>query len=129
MDAFIQSFSALSEQLMPILGAVALVCVIIFLIRLIKVLGSVNSTILKTHGTIDLVDTTIEKAQVPIDTVVKVSKTVDKAHDKTVEAVGNAKEYIVKSAGLIKEKVTTLVNGEDDVDELKQPSPEDIIGD
>ena len=33
----------------------------------------------------------------------KVSKSVDKAHDATVEAVGNAKEYIVKSAETIKD--------------------------
>lgn len=128
MDAFIQSFAALSEQIMPILGAISLVCVIILIIKLIKVLGSVNNTLLKSHKTIDLVDESIEKAQAPLDTVVKVSKSVDKAHDATVEAVGNAKEYIVKSAETIKDKVVTYVNGENNQEELKEPNPNDVIG-
>lgn len=128
MDAFIQSFAALSEQIMPILGAISLVCVIILIIKLIKVLGSVNNTLLKSHKTIDLVDESIEKAQVPLDTVVKVSKSVDKAHDATVEAVGNAKEYIVKSAEAIKDKVVTYVNGEKNPEELNEPDPNDVIG-
>lgn len=127
MDAFVQSFSVLSEQLLPILGAVALVCVIILLIKLIKVLSSLDTTLIKSHKTIDLVDESIEKVQAPLDTAVKVSHTVDKAHDLTVEAVGNAKDYIVKSAENIKDKVITYVNGDKSV-ELEEPSPDDIIG-
>lgn len=129
MDAFIQSFAALSNQIMPILGAICLVCGIILLIKLIKVLGSLDATLIKSHKTIDLVDESIQKAQAPLDTVVKVSKTVDKAHDATVEAVGNAKDYIVKSAENIKDKVVTYVNGENNnKDELMEPKPEDILG-
>ena len=126
MDAFIQSFSVLSEQLLPILGAVSLVCVIILILKLIKVLGSLDDTLLKSHGTIDLLDQSIEKVQAPLDTVVKVSNTVDKAHDATVQAVGSAKDYIVKSAETIKDKVVTYVNGETKIEELKESNSEDI---
>lgn len=125
MDAFIQSFSVLSEQLLPILGAVSLVCVIILILKLIKVLGSLDDTLLKSHGTIDLLDQSIEKVQAPLDTVVKVSNTVDKAHDATVQAVGSAKDYIVKSAETIKDKVVTYVNGETKIEELKESNSED----
>lgn len=128
MDAFIQSFSALSKQLLPILGAICLVFVILLIVKLIKVLTSVEDTLKKSHKTIDLVDESIEKAQAPLDTVIKVSKTVDKAHDVTVEAVGNAKDYIVKSAETIKDKVVTYVNGDCNAKQLEESDTNDVIG-
>ncbi len=128
MDAFIIAFRDLCSDLMPILGAVCLVCVIILLIKLIKVMSSVDSTLLKTHTTIELVDRSIEKVQAPLDTVAKVSGTVDKAHDATLVAVKDAKDFVVKNAGEIKDRVIAFVNEDSKKDELKQPSPEDIIG-
>ncbi len=128
MDAFIIAFRDLCKDLIPILGAVCLVCVIILLIKLIKVMSSVDSTLLKTHGTIDLVDRSIEKVQAPLDTVAKVSGTVDKAHDATLVAVREAKDFVVKNAGDIKERVVAFVKDDEKTDELKEPSPEDIIG-
>ena len=130
MDAFIIAFRDLSRDLIPILGAACLVCVIILLIKLIKVLSSVVLTLVKIPTTIDLVDRSIEKVQAPLDTVAKVSETVDKAHDATLVAVKDAKEFVVKNADDIKERVVAFINNNDadKKKELKEPSPEDIIG-
>ena len=130
MDAFITAFSNLCNEIMPILLATVLVCLIILLIKLIKVFTSVDSTLLKTHETIDLVDQSIEKVQSPLDTVVKVSSTVDKAHDATVVAVKDATQFVSSHAGEIKEKVLSFINTDstESIEELKEPSPEDIIG-
>ena len=134
MDSFIIAFRNLCNEIMPILGAVCLVCVIILLIKMIKVMESVDVTLIKTHPSIDLLDKSMEKLQAPLDTAVKVSDAVDKATDATMEAAREAKEFIVKNAGDIKEKVVSYVNEiktskEDNVeDELKEPAAEDIIG-
>lgn len=130
MDSFILAFRNLCNDLMPILGAICLVCLIILLIKLIKVMSSVDSTLLKTHETIDLVDKSIEKVQSPLDTAVKLSGTVDKAHDATLVAVKDAKDFVVNHAGDIKDKFVEIisVSGKEDPAELKEPSPEDIIG-
>ena len=130
MDAFIMALKNLCSDLLPTLGAVCLACLIILLIKLIKMIGNVDSTLLKTHTTIDLVDQSIEKVQAPLDTVAKVSGTVDKAHDATVSAVKDAREFVVKNAGDIMERVMAFVNEDSKKgpDELKEPSPEDIIG-
>lgn len=130
MDAFIIAFRNLCSDIMPILGAIVLVCLIILLIKLIKLMGSLDSTLLKTHTTIDLVDQSIEKVQSPLDTVVKVSNSVDKAHDATVDAVKDATQFVSSHAGEIKDKVLSLISSDskEKVDELKEPSPEDIIG-
>ena len=136
MDAFLISLSNLCTEVMPILGAGALIALIVFLIKLTKVLESVNSTLGKTHNTIDLVDKSIEKVQAPLDTAVKLSGTVDKAHDATVDVLNKTKDYVktnapeikefvVKNAEEIKEKVVTFVGSKS---EMKEPSPEDIIG-
>lgn len=113
MDAFIKSFSSFADELMPILGAAALVCVIILLIKLIKIFGGFNTTVDKANKTIDLVDESLEKAQAPLDTVVKVSHTVDKAHDATVAAIETAKDFVVKTAGEVKDKVVDYIDSED----------------
>ncbi len=128
MDAFIIAFRDLCSDLLPILGAVCLTCLIIVLIRVIRLLSSVDTTLLKTHTTIDLVDKSIEKVQVPLDTVAKVSVTVDKAHDATLSAVKSAADFVADNVEEIKDKVLDLVSSDDGKDELKEPSPEDIIG-
>lgn len=137
MDAFINSFSALCDTIIPILVATVLICLIIVLIKVIKVLENVDDSLAKMPGTIDLVDKSIEKVQAPLDTVVKVSGSVDKAHDATVEAVKNAKDFVEKNSNQIiekatdiKDKVVSFINKDkDDTDYYKEPSPEDIIGD
>lgn len=129
MDAFILALRDLCKDLLPTLGAACLVCLIVLLVKLIKVMDSVDTTLLKTHGTIDLVDKSIEKVQAPLDTAVKVSGTVDKAHDATLVAAKDVKEFVVKNAGEVKERITEIMKeSSKDKDELKEPSPEDIIG-
>ena len=126
MDAFILALRDLCKDLLPTLGAACLVCLIVLLIKLIKVMDSVDATLLKTHGTIDLVDKSIEKVQAPLDTAVKVSGTVDKAHDATLVA---AKDFVVKNAGEVKDRIAEIMKeSSKETEELKEPSPEDIIG-
>lgn len=130
MDAFFIALENVCREIMPILGAICLICLIILLIKLIKMVSNIDITLLKTHGTIDLVDKSIEKVQTPLDTVAKISNTVDKAHDATLQAASQAKDFISKNVLEIKEKVNEInTEKEPKIDELKEPSPEDLIGD
>lgn len=114
MDAFIQSFSSLSDQLIPILGAIALVCVIVLLIKLIKIFGGLNVTVDKANKTIDLVDESIDKVQAPLNTAVKVSHTIDRAHDATINAIDAASEFVKKSASKVADKVGDYIENKED---------------
>ena len=132
MDAFILALRNLCSDLLPILGAVALVCVIIFLIKLINVLSSVDIALVKTGDTIDKVDESIEKIQAPLDTVVRLSASVDKAHDATLVAVKDAKDFVVRNMSEAKDKVDSRFSSkdkEDEIDETKYPTVDDIVGD
>ena len=67
MDEFILAAKNLSSELLPTLCLVVLVLLIVLIARLIKLVNEVEGTLHKTHNTIDLIDTSIEKAQVPLD--------------------------------------------------------------
>lgn len=110
MDNFIDACKLLSERLLPILGAIALVFTIIVLFKFLTILKTLNETLLKSHTTIDLVDESLEKVQAPLDTAVKVSHTVDKAHDATVKLVSKTKDAVIKNADVVKTKVNTAIN-------------------
>ena len=138
MDAFLIASGALASLLLPIAGLVALICLIVFLIRLTKLLKQIGDTLGKTHTTIDLVDQSITKLQSPLDTVVKVSGGVDRTYDAGVKAMGDMKDYVVKNKDAIKEKAGAVIEKTEAAIEkvknvkketpVKQPGPEDIIG-
>ena len=138
MDAFLIASGNLASLLLPIAGLVALICLIVFLIRLTKLLKQIGDTLGKTHTTIDLVDQSITKLQSPLDTVVKVSGGVDRTYDAGVKAMGDMKDYVVKNKDAIKEKAGAVIEKTEAAIEkvknvkketpVKQPGPEDIIG-
>ena len=95
----------LNNYMMPLLGVIVLCLLAILLFYLIKLVISLNETVLKTHNTINLVDKSIEKIQDPLNTVSRVSKSVDKAHDTTVNIFNGIKDAIKESADTIRSKV------------------------
>lgn len=128
MDALIVALEALSKQLLPILGSIVLILLILLLLNLIKTLKSLNITLDKTHLTVDLANQSIDKIQDPLNTVVRVSGSIDKAYDTGAKVVAQAKEYVINNADALKEKVSSLRS--EKKEELiihKEPSPEDII--
>ena len=131
MDAFIIAARDLASQLLPTVGLISLIFLIVFLARFTSLVKTLESTVKKTDTTIALVDQSLTKVQAPLDTVVKVSGTVDKAHDATIKAAYDAKDYLSKNADTIKAKVknfTTTAVSKTSAEDLEDPSPEDIIG-
>ena len=126
-------FSGLYEvcrSLLPIIGVVVLIILAVVLIKIGRLLDTVNVTVEKTHGSIKLVEETLDKVQEPVDTVVKVSKSIDRAHDAGVKAIDDAKVYVNKNIETLKTKVGELndrLNEKRTDETLKEPSPEDIL--
>lgn len=127
MDTF-QQIKEICNNVLPVLGVIALIVVIILIIELIKTLKNANLFLTKTKGTVDLVDESIKKVQAPLDSVVKVSHTVDVAHDATIKGLTEAKDFISKNAENIKEKISDLTSKEEKEEDVVAPNPEDIIG-
>lgn len=127
-DQLIIAARELSSMLLPTIGLIVLVILGVLLIKVIKLIDAVINTVNRTHTTIDLVDKSIEKVQQPLDTVVKLSGTVDKVHDAGVKMVSDSAEFLSQNKEAIKNKVHETVSKVKKEKPVKVPSPEDIIG-
>ncbi|MBQ0035636.1 MAG: hypothetical protein KBT35_01825 [Firmicutes bacterium] len=127
MDAFLNSFHDLSNTLIPILGVIILVIVIILLINIIGLVRSAKKVTDRLPETVGLTNKSIEKVQAPLDTMVKMSATVDKVHDEAIDAAKATKDFIVTNIDVIKEKITSRTDKTDEI-ELQEPVKEDKIG-
>ncbi len=122
-----QNVSDFCRELLPIIGVVTLIVLIIALIKIIAFIGSVQQTVVKTHGSIEKVEEALSKAQAPLDTVVKVAKGVDGAYDTSSKAFEDAKNYVVKNIYDIKEKIKDILNKSSFKEEAKELSSDDIL--
>ena len=104
-----ENIIVICAQLLPVLGVVVLILLMVLLYEVIKIVKRVNTTLDKAHLTIDLVDDSLTKVQSPLDTAVKISGTVDKAHDATVKAAKDAREFVVKNTEAVKEKLSEVL--------------------
>ena len=110
MDALLSALYAVCVQLLPIIGAVVLVFLCIFLRKLWKLIDHASDMVVRLNPTINLVDQSIEKVQAPLDTAVKYSKTLDNVHDKTVESVNRAAETASENVEKLKDFVVDKFN-------------------
>ncbi len=116
MDALLLALQNVSEQLLPILGAVALIFVCILLKKGWQVMDSLNDTIKNLDPTLKLVDQSMEKVQAPLDTAVKYSHSLDKVHDKTSAVFGKVADFASRNTDTILEKAGAAL---EDTDEKK----------
>ena len=113
-----ENIIVICAQLLPVLGVVVLILLMVLLYEVIKIVKRVNTTLDKAHLTIDLVDDSLTKVQSPLD----------KAHDATVKAAKDAREFVVKNTEAVKEKLNEVLTKKEKEEEVKEPGPEDIIG-
>ncbi len=109
LDSLLLALRDVSQALLPILGALALLFLCILLSKLGKMIDSLTATVKGLDPTLKKVDQSIEKVQAPLDTVVKYSHSLDKVHDKTAEAFGKAADFAVESIDSLKTTVTEKV--------------------
>ena len=93
MDALLADLQVVCSELLPILGAVALVFLCIFFKKLARLMDTVNETVKSLNPTLTKVNESIDKVQAPLDTAVKYSHTLDKVHDKAGDLVDKAADF------------------------------------
>jgi len=106
LDALLIDLGTVCSQLLPILGALALLFLCILLKHLWKLIDGLAVTVQNLDPAVKLVDQSLEKVQAPLDTVVRLSHSVDDMHEKTVEGVHKAAVYATENV----EKVKDFVN-------------------
>jgi len=102
MDALLLALANVSGQLIPILGAVALVFLCILLKKAGDLVVQITATVKSLDPTISGVDQSIAKLQAPLDTVVRVSHAMDGASDKAGEVVKKMADYASEGLAAVK---------------------------
>jgi uncharacterized protein YoxC len=130
MDQFLLAAKNLAEILLPSLGAIVLIYLAIVLRKLAKVMDNVNVTMTNAETTVKLVNKSIEKAQAPLDTAVKLSHTVDDVHDSTIETVKSINEstqkFVNENIDVAKDYIGSLKNKKNSNEEILDDVKEEI---
>ena len=89
MDELLAAMYKVSVQLVPILG-VAVLCFLIYLLRhCVTFIKELTVMVQKAGSAMEGVDKSIDKLQAPLDTVVRLSSTIDQVQESAVGAVKN----------------------------------------
>ncbi|MEA4874075.1 hypothetical protein [Anaerorhabdus sp.] len=110
MNQFIEAAQNLSVQLLPIIGVIVLIFLCVLIVKITKLIGTIDNSVKNLDETIKLIDMSIEKVQKPLDTAVKLSHTVDEVHDAGYAAVKQAGEYIAENIVVAKNYFNDKMN-------------------
>lgn len=119
MDALLAALQNVCQQLLPIIGAVALIFLCILLKKSWLLIEEITSKVKGLDSTLHLVDESMEKVQAPLDTAVKYSHSLDKVHDKTAEVFGKAADFANESLNKLKKNDDGAPNEENIQEEMK----------
>jgi predicted PurR-regulated permease PerM len=115
MDALLLALQNVCTQLVPIIGAVALVFLCILLKKAWILIDQATDKVKKLDPTIDLANQSMQKIQAPLDTAVKLSGTVDEIHDKAVDSAGKLSAAVTEGMDSLNEFVNDKFKKKDDV--------------
>ena len=124
IDSLFMDLSAVCRQLLPIIGAAALIYLCIVLRRLAKMLEETTVVIKDLNPTVKSVNESLAKVQAPLDTVVKYSHTLDDVHDKTIDSVQKMAESASDGVDRVKDYVSSRIQDLDTYDEVRPYTPE-----
>ena len=105
MDALLLALSNVAEQLLPILGGIALILLCVLLYKLWGLVDQLTITVKEVDPTLKKVDESIEKVQAPLDTAVKLSKSLDKMGTSASDTFNKATRAANDSVDTLKDKV------------------------
>ncbi len=102
MDALLLALKNVCEQILPIAGALVLIYLCVLLKKVWKLIEELTKTIKNLDPTIKLANTSIEKVQAPLDTVVRLSHSVDQASEKGAEVLNKAAAFATDNISNLK---------------------------
>lgn len=112
---FFEMLSSFAKALSPIVGVIVLVLLAILIWEIIKFIKGLDTTVNKINNTIESVDKSVEKIQVPLNTVASISQTVDTVHAYSKRAVGKSVSMVTDNYEIIKDWVSGFFKKDDEV--------------
>ncbi len=114
VEQLIVSLKDVSELLLPTLGAAVLLFLIFFIRKCSAFVIEATKRIQQLETTVNDINLSLDKAQAPLDTVVKYSDSLDKFHDSATDAMHQASQYVVNKV----EDLKSHLKKEDTVQEV-----------
>ncbi|MDD4642476.1 MAG: hypothetical protein PHG99_03120 [Erysipelotrichaceae bacterium] len=93
--------------------------------KAVKFIDELNLTLNKVNKSIDTLDKSLEQLQVPLNTVVTISHTIDTIHAYGSKAISELIDFIVENIILIKEWLDRVLNKKKDQNEVDTIKQED----
>lgn len=125
LDDFLVSASEVSRLLLPILGVIVLIALAILIFKIVKLVNTIPITIDKVNETIDTTNDSIKKLDVPLETIVGISHTVDHVNKSATGIVSSMTNFAIKNSDSIMNWTKDIFN-KDDKKENIEPEEEDF---
>lgn len=103
VDELLADLTIVCQQLLPIVGTTALVFLCILFRKGWKLIEQITDTVKSLDPTLRKVDQSVDKLQVPLDTAVRLSHSVDRVQQKTEEAFGKVTDFASDSINNLKD--------------------------
>lgn len=116
LDQLLNLTSTVSGKLLPILGATALVFLIVFVRRLILVLTSANEAIHSLKKTLDSAGKQLDALDKPMQTLNEISETVDNVHEASKSVIRSLLSSVIDNVGTLVKKSSNRNNSFHDQD-------------
>lgn len=110
MDELLNQLSALSVQLLPILGVVVLIFLVLIFNFILKLLKQLSGTVIKVDSTIQTVEDRLNDLKGPLHTINRISGSVDLVQDATEKAVKSIVITVASNFDVIKDWITNLID-------------------
>ncbi|MCI9293262.1 MAG: histidine kinase [Erysipelotrichaceae bacterium] len=101
LDQLLNLTSVVAGKALPILGAVAIVFLIIFLRKLIRLMITTNDTISSLKITLDSASKQIDALDKPMQTLNDLSETVDHVHDASKSIMKSVLSALVENVSSV----------------------------
>jgi hypothetical protein len=118
LDTLFLDLASVCRQLLPILGSLALIYLCILLKHAWTLLDSLTVTVKNLDPAVKNVNLSLDKAQAPLDTVVKYSHTLDEVHDRAMDGVQRIADDAAESITKVKDIVSEALASSDGYDEV-----------
>lgn len=120
LDQLLNLTSIVAGKLLPILGAVVLVFLIVFVRKLILVLNSTNDAIGSLKKTLDSAGKQLDALEKPMQTLSDISETVDNVHEASKSVIRSLLSSVIDNVNALVKKSTKKNNA------FQEQSMEDI---
>lgn len=113
LDQLLELTSMVAYKSLPILGAILLVFLIIFLRRLIQLLISAKQAADTANETLTITNRQLSALDKPLNTLNELSETVDNVHEMSKNVVRSTLVTLIENFGAIKNWILRNVNKEE----------------